>query len=253
MICIITIINQKNEYMYYFIVMELCDGSLLEWLQKEHSLQEYKDMLIYIIEGLMRLRLDLGISMNDLAPRNILYKNTGDGTIFLISDFGLSSYVKDEDPEKWTTDINFFFDNLEENILDCPKVIRDFVTHVTIPKEENYIFNRSGINLPPLGHLSQNPFESNFARPTIVNQIPYGLNFNIPQIRERPSLINQIPNESNYNTQNIYNSPFNVTKSQLPKQKNIKPDNVYTFIENYTGLESRAFYESLIRKIKSLI
>ena len=76
------------------IVMELCDGSLFNLLEKNDmkGLEEVVvlDLLRDISEGLAYMR-DRKISHCDLKPENILYKRVSDsksGYRFLLSDFG---------------------------------------------------------------------------------------------------------------------------------------------------------------------
>ena len=79
------------------VVIELCDGSLQDFIDENKGKQIPEKDILYIFAQICRgLKYihDKGIVHRDLKPGNILFKNLGDRKIWKISDFGAS--VKDD-------------------------------------------------------------------------------------------------------------------------------------------------------------
>jgi len=69
--------------------MELCDGTLLEYLRKRGSIPEAEALLLgkQILSGILELHNELGVSHRDLHSGNILMSNGN----CKITDFGFST------------------------------------------------------------------------------------------------------------------------------------------------------------------
>lgn len=95
------IINNKT-----YMAMQIATGDLIKWSLESHSLDEWKNMIIQIVIGIIHLQ-KMKIVHNDLQPKNILFdkkNNTINYKIkenkysiksnyhFYISDFGISAH-----------------------------------------------------------------------------------------------------------------------------------------------------------------
>ena len=79
---------------YGIIVMEKCDGTLFELLQKDPQFKDSKNMINYItkiISKITYINVSFAILHRDLKLENILYRRTEDGVRLLISDWGLAT------------------------------------------------------------------------------------------------------------------------------------------------------------------
>ena len=95
------IINSKT-----FMAMQLANGDLIKWSNENHTYDEWKNMIIQIVIGVIHLQ-KLKIVQNDLQPKNILFDkkrfnlnykikdtkyNVNSNYQFFISDFGISAH-----------------------------------------------------------------------------------------------------------------------------------------------------------------
>jgi serine/threonine protein kinase len=75
------------------IVMELCDGSLQDFLDQNKGKQILEKDIVYIFRqicGALEYIHEKGFVHRDLNPGNILFKKEGDRMVWKISDFGAS-------------------------------------------------------------------------------------------------------------------------------------------------------------------
>ena len=88
-----------ENYEFYFMVMELCDLNLLEYLNKKKfiNLDELREILIQFNNSLKHM-FDNNIMHRDIKPENILIKydnNNKLGYIIKLSDFGLAKMLSE--------------------------------------------------------------------------------------------------------------------------------------------------------------
>lgn len=87
---IVRYLHAKQEGSHLLIVLELCDYNLAEYLKKQTSSFDHRDVLWQITEGLHYLH-EFKILHLDIKPENILIKvDTKGRSIFKIADFGVS-------------------------------------------------------------------------------------------------------------------------------------------------------------------
>ena len=95
------IINNKT-----FMAMQMATGDLIKWSLESHSYDEWKNMIVQIVIGIIQLQ-KLKIIHNDLQPKNLLFDNKkiilnykikdkkyniNSNYHFYISDFGISAH-----------------------------------------------------------------------------------------------------------------------------------------------------------------
>jgi len=76
-----------------YLVMKFCDGGSLDKKIGKMTAEELTDAVIQITNGLKYLHQS-GIVHQDIKPANILIDNAGGKTIYVLSDFGISSKTK---------------------------------------------------------------------------------------------------------------------------------------------------------------
>lgn len=103
------IYNYANKiiYNYYYIFNEYADGTLEQWAENNHTIEEWKSFMFQILDSIFILQNKLKTYHADLKPKNILYKKIKNGYfkyiindntyfvptfgyLFMISDFGKS-------------------------------------------------------------------------------------------------------------------------------------------------------------------
>jgi serine/threonine protein kinase len=88
---IIQLYDYKCDGDYIFLIMEYCTEDLQKWMQVYHSLEEKKEMIIQITNGISYLH-GKGILHRDIKPENILIQNK----VIKICDFGFSVIMKEQ-------------------------------------------------------------------------------------------------------------------------------------------------------------
>ena len=126
----------------YYMFMEFADGTLENWLEEHHTVQEWKSFMFQILYGVFVLQEKLQTYHADLKPKNILYKKIKNGYfkyiinnetyyvptygyLFLIADFGKSqSMLLSNNEISNESIIAFIKDNNDlEHIESLPKRI----------------------------------------------------------------------------------------------------------------------------------
>jgi serine/threonine protein kinase len=88
---IIKLYEYKFEGDYILLITEYCkDKDMDTWLQKEHSIDEIKDVIKQIVCGIEYMHSN-NILHRDIKPQNILFH----GNMIKICDFGFSTIIKD--------------------------------------------------------------------------------------------------------------------------------------------------------------
>ena len=75
-------------------MMELCNGTLQDIIEKKKVENLPEDEILEIITSICRSLEYIhtkGIIHRDLKPQNILFKNIGDQKIWMLTDFGISN------------------------------------------------------------------------------------------------------------------------------------------------------------------
>ena len=93
----LTTTNEKNKIQVDFLISELANGDLGNWMKKSRNMKEWRQVLIDVITGIYYLTVILNKVHPDLHPGNILILKTKDreGVKALIHDFG-RCYPTDE-------------------------------------------------------------------------------------------------------------------------------------------------------------
>ena len=81
-------IENKDKIQVDFLISELANGDLGNWMKKSRDIKEWRKVLIDVITGIYYLTGILGKVHPDLHPGNILILKTKDGIKALIHDFG---------------------------------------------------------------------------------------------------------------------------------------------------------------------
>lgn len=72
---------------YYYSFYEHADGDLEEWLQDDHSEEEWISFMFQVLQGIYVLQKELRAYHADLKPKNILYKKIRKGFLkYIIED-----------------------------------------------------------------------------------------------------------------------------------------------------------------------
>ena len=91
----LTTTNEKNNIQVDFLISELANGDLGNWMKKSRDIKEWRKILIDVITGIYYLTVVLNKVHPDLHPGNILILKTKNGIKALIHDFG-RCYPTDE-------------------------------------------------------------------------------------------------------------------------------------------------------------
>ncbi|GMS82743.1 hypothetical protein PENTCL1PPCAC_4918, partial [Pristionchus entomophagus] len=92
---VVTYYSPEIDNRFQYIVLELCDGSLHDYVEKKqmHDKMSSTEILRQTTEGLRHLHSQQ-IVHNGLKPQNVLLSSKGrERTTVLISDFGLSKHI----------------------------------------------------------------------------------------------------------------------------------------------------------------
>jgi hypothetical protein len=115
---------------YVLTLMDMADGSLVDWMQHVHTDCEWLDMIFQIVMGVYALQIKYNIYHSDMKPKNILFKRlnnfekfeyvVGDKKysistkcLFIISDFGHAVTISHSGKYKKSDVENFIKSNAD--------------------------------------------------------------------------------------------------------------------------------------------
>ena len=123
--------ENKDKIQVDFLISELANGDLGNWMKKSRDIKEWRKVLIDVITGIYYLTVILGKVHPDLHPGNILISKTKDGIQALIHDFGRCYPVDENIPATYkATLLSFCFE-----FIPCANTRDDLI----IPREISII------------------------------------------------------------------------------------------------------------------
>lgn len=136
-------IDNTNLIEVDFLISELANGDLGNWMKINHSNEEWKKVLLDIITGTYYMSVMLKIVHPDLHPGNILICNNNNNIQALIHDFGRCYPIDDTAPNTYKSSLISFCSEFVScsyrNDLDIPRNILIVIQDILAIVKRNYI------------------------------------------------------------------------------------------------------------------
>ena len=124
-------VENKDKIQVDFLISELANGDLGNWMRKSREIKEWRKVLVDVITGIYYLTGMLGKVHPDLHPGNILILKTKDEIQALIHDFGRCYPVDESIPATYKATLLSFC----SEFISCANTRDDLV----IPREISII------------------------------------------------------------------------------------------------------------------
>ena len=124
-------IENQDKIQVDFLISELANGDLGNWMKKSRDIKEWRKVLVDVITGIYYLTGILGKVHPDLHPGNILILKTKEGMQALIHDFGRCYPIDESIPATYKASLISFC----SEFISCANTRDDLV----IPREISII------------------------------------------------------------------------------------------------------------------